>query len=85
MGHTEITTRSRTVVVNCGNEEIGLLVDRVADDVKVRSDLMDTPPANVNGIDGRFFKGVFKLDNALLIVLDVDAAIAVKEVNQSGL
>ena len=76
---------TRTVVVNSGNEEIGLLVDRVADVVLTRSDQMETPPANVSGVDGRFFKGVYKLDNSLLIVLDVDAAIAVNEKQLCGL
>ena len=85
MGTTEITQQTRTVVVNSGNEEIGLLVDRVADVVHTRSDLMDTPPANVSGVDGRFFKGVYKLDKTLLIVLDVDAAIAVKETSLAGM
>jgi purine-binding chemotaxis protein CheW len=85
MGKTEINMHSRTVVVNCGNEEIGLLVDRVADDVRVRSDQMDPSPANVNGVDGRFFKGVYKLEKSLLIVLDVDAAVAVKEASSSGI
>ncbi|MGA2061436.1 MAG: chemotaxis protein CheW [Thermoguttaceae bacterium] len=79
MGRTEINQCTRTVVVNSGNEEIGMLVDRVADVVLARADQIDTPPANISGVDGRFFKGVYKLDKTLLIVLDVDAAIAVKE------
>jgi purine-binding chemotaxis protein CheW len=85
MGDTEVNQCSRTVVVNSGDEEIGLLVDRVADVVLVRSDQIDPPPANVSGIDGRFFKGVHKLNKTLLIVLDVDAAIALKEPSLSGL
>jgi len=79
MGRTEINQYTRTVVVNSGNEEIGMLVDRVADVVLARADQIDTPPANISGVDGQFFKGVYKLDKTLLIVLDVDAAIAVKE------
>jgi purine-binding chemotaxis protein CheW len=77
MGQTEINQCSRTVIVNSGNEEIGLLVDRVADVVLARTDQVDSPPANISGVDGRFFKGVYKLENTLLIVLDVNAAIAV--------
>ena len=52
---------SRTVVVNSGNEEIGLLVDRVADVVCTRSDQIDPPPANVNGVDGVFSKAFTNL------------------------
>ncbi|MGD0519423.1 MAG: chemotaxis protein CheW [Thermoguttaceae bacterium] len=85
MGQTEINQYSRTVVVNSGNEEIGLLVDRVADVVLARAEQIDQPPANISGVDGRFFKGVYKLDKTLLILLDVDAAIAVKGPSLSGL
>jgi purine-binding chemotaxis protein CheW len=85
MGETEVNLCSRTVVVNSGNDEIGLLVDRVADVVLARTDHIDPPPANVKGVDGRFFKGVYKMENKLLIVLDVDEAIAVKKSNLSGL
>jgi purine-binding chemotaxis protein CheW len=85
MDQTEINQNSRTVVVNSGNEEIGLLVDRIADVVLARTDQIDTPPANVSGVDGHFFKGIYKLDKTLLIILDVDAAIAVNETKLSGL
>ena len=71
MGRTEINPNTRTVVVNSGGEEIGMLVDRVADVVLVRADQIDLPPANVSGVDGRFFKGVYKLDKTLLVLLDV--------------
>ena len=85
MGRTEITRNTRTVVVNSGNEEIGMLVDSVADVVLMRADEIDRPPANISGVDGRFFKGVHKLDRTLLVVLDVDAAIAVNEGSHAAL
>jgi purine-binding chemotaxis protein CheW len=81
MGQTEVNQYSRTVVVNSGSEEIGLLVDRVADVMLARTDQIDPPPANVGGIAGQFFKGIYKLEKTLLIVLDVDAAITSKELN----
>ena len=66
---------SRNVVVRCETEQVGLLVDSVADVVTVAADQIEPPPANVSGADGRFFKGVCKLESALLVVLDVDAAL----------
>ncbi len=72
----EITEHTRTVVVRSKDEQIGLLVDRIADAVKIRTDDIDPPPANVGGVEGRFFKGVYKLETELLIILDVDTALA---------
>ncbi len=72
---TGITSQTRTVVVRSKGEQIGLLIDRIADVVKARTDEIDRPPANIGGVEGRFFKGVHKLDAELLIILDIDAAL----------
>jgi purine-binding chemotaxis protein CheW len=66
---------SRNVVVRNETEQVGLLVDRVADVVTVRAEEMELPPANVNGVSGRFFKGVYKLESALLVALDVQTVL----------
>jgi purine-binding chemotaxis protein CheW len=85
MGNTKVGQDTRTVVVNAQDEQIGLLVDRIADVVLAHSDQIDPPPANVGGADGRFFKGVYKLEKSLLIALDVDAVIAINEKQTCGL
>ena len=74
----EVTEHTRTVVVRSQEEQIGLLVDQIGDVVKARTDEIDPPPANLGGLDGRLFKGVHKLETELLIVLDVEAALAVE-------
>ncbi|MBN2022135.1 MAG: purine-binding chemotaxis protein CheW [Pirellulales bacterium] len=71
----EVTATTRNVVVNSRGEQIGLLVDRIADVVKAQGDNIEAPPANVGGVQGRFFKGVVKLDTELMVILDVDAAL----------
>ena len=76
--HANVGSQARNVVVNSKGEQIGLLVDRIADVVLARVDEIDPPPANVSGVDGRFFTGVYKLDTELLVILDVDAALGVE-------
>lgn len=73
---TETTKQTRTVVVHSKDEQIGLLIDRIADVVKTRHDDIDPPPANLGSVKGRFFKGVHKLETELLTILDIDAALA---------
>ena len=72
----EVSPTSRNVIVRHKGEQIGLLVDRIADVVRVSAGEMETPPANVSGVEGRFFKGVYKLQSELLVVLDVEAALS---------
>ncbi|HOW71586.1 MAG TPA: chemotaxis protein CheW [Phycisphaerae bacterium] len=73
---TEVSATSRTVIVRHKGEQIGLLVDRIADVVRISVGEMEPPPANVGGVEGRFFKGVYKLQTELLIVLDVETALS---------
>lgn len=75
LGPTEITPRTRNVIVNSKGEHIGVLVDRIADVITTRSDQIEPPPANVSGVDGRYFRGVYKLDGELLVILDVEAVL----------
>ena len=70
-----LSAASRNVVVRNESEQVGLLVDRVADVVTVHPEEMEPPPANVSGVSGRFFKGVYKLESALLVVLDVETVL----------
>jgi purine-binding chemotaxis protein CheW len=74
---TEGSSGARTVIVRSEGEQIGLRVDRVADVVRAKSDQIAAVPPNLNGLDGRFFKGVFQLASELLVVLDIQVALAV--------
>lgn len=68
---TEFNRSTRNVIVKLGNEQISLLVDRVADVISCVSDEIDPLPENLAGFDGNYFSGVFKLEQGLLIVLNV--------------
>jgi purine-binding chemotaxis protein CheW len=75
---SETTKQNRTVVVRSRGEQVGLFVDRIGDVIKAQTSEIDLPPANLCGFDGRLFKGVYKLDTELLVVLDVEAALVVE-------
>lgn len=72
----EKTRDSRNLVVNSQGESIGFWVDRISDIHTLRSDEISPPPVKVEGVDGRLFKGVFKLEKEMLIILNVDEVLA---------
>ena len=72
----QITRKNRNVIINACGEVIGLLGDRVADVVMADPAEIDPAPCNLRGIDGRYFKGVYKLDSELLVILDVEKVIS---------
>jgi len=67
-----INDESRNIIVKSDNECIGLLVDRVGDVVVAEREKIETPPANVKGVAGRFLRGVFNTKDKLIGILDVD-------------
>lgn len=67
-----LTRQSCNVVVRSHGEQIGIVVDRIADVVRTRQTDIEPSPANVAGIDGQYFRGVCKLLGELLIILDIE-------------
>lgn len=72
----EVNGLSRLIIANSQEEQIGLLVDQVADVLTVSSDDESSLPANVNGVSSHCFKGVYSLGNDLLVVLDIETALS---------
>jgi purine-binding chemotaxis protein CheW len=72
LGKTELSDMSRNIIVNSKDEYIGLLVSRISDVVEAEWDKVEPPPANIGGVQGKFFKGVFKTKDRLIGVLDVE-------------
>lgn len=75
LGQSELGDMSRNIIVNAGEEYIGLLVSRISDVVEVAQDKVEPPPANIGGIQGKFFKGVFKTKERLIGILDLETVL----------
>ena len=73
---TQITKQSRVIIIKNRSEYIGLLVDRIAEVVQCKQEDISKPPSNVNGLQGKLFKGVVRTpQNELLALLDIDAVL----------
>lgn len=75
LSSTHLSDESRNIIVNSQDEYIGLLVDRIADVVPARWDQVEAPPANIGGVQAKFFKGVFKTENSLIGILDIEGVL----------
>ena len=68
----EPTRSTRTMIVQEGGESIGLVVDRISDILTLSKDEISLPPANVDGVDGRFFNGVHALETEIAVILSIE-------------
>jgi purine-binding chemotaxis protein CheW len=73
---TDLSDTSRNIIVNSDNEYVGLLVSSISDVVEAKWDKVEEPPANIGGVQGTFFKGVFKTKDRLIGILDVHKVLA---------
>lgn len=58
-------------------EVVGLRVDTIAEMVMVNDDEMEQPPANVGGIEAAYIKGIVKLENNLLLALNLSKVLQI--------
>ncbi|MDI3316171.1 MAG: chemotaxis protein CheW [Bacillota bacterium] len=63
---------SRIVVVEDGDELIGMLVDGVSEVLQVPADRIDPPGELVRGEDASFLRGVARLEDRLIIFLALE-------------
>ncbi|MCP3875080.1 MAG: chemotaxis protein CheW [Desulfobacteraceae bacterium] len=63
---------NRNIIVNSEDEHIGLLVDAISDVALAKSEDIEPAPSNINGVKGKFFKGVLKTEKQLIGILDID-------------
>jgi purine-binding chemotaxis protein CheW len=72
----EADKNTRIVVVEIQEKIIGFIVDAVKEVLRIPADITEAPPDLVNGIDSEFIKAVGKLDDRLLILLDLEKIIS---------
>ena len=71
---------TRIVVVDIGGNIMGMIVDAVSEVLRLPSSTIEPPPEIVTGINSDYIKGVAKLDDRLLIFLDLSKVIDVSEI-----
>lgn len=75
--------QTRIIVVDLHSVVIGFVVDGVSEVLRIQSNTVEPPPPVVSGIESEYIKGVGKLDNHLLILLDLDKLIPIEELRHS--
>ncbi len=69
----ERDSRTRIIVMEFGVKIVGFLVDAVSEVLRIPANTVEPAPAVVSGIGSEYIRGVGKLDDRLLILLDLDS------------
>jgi purine-binding chemotaxis protein CheW len=67
---------TRIIVVEVDGKTVGFIVDAVNEVLRIPKNITEAPPELVTGINSEFIKAVGKLDDRLLILLDLEKIIS---------
>lgn len=76
---TDIGHLSRVLVVESLGRLIGLLVDSVRQVIRINRKAVQPPPPDVMTNQSDYILGVYHLQEALVILLDVDKVLTIKD------
>lgn len=63
---------SRIIVVQVGIRTVGIIVDGVDEVLRISNNEIAPPPATVSGLGNEYLEGLVRLEDQLLILLDID-------------
>ena len=72
------------VVVRTNNGVVSLLVDKIGDVLNVKGDAFETPPDNIDETTRELIKGIYKLKDQLLLILDTQEATSIATTDVSS-
>lgn len=67
-----VNEETRIIVVNVGEKTMGVVVDAVNEVLRVNGDSVEDPPATIAGLGRTYLRGLIKLTERLLILLDLN-------------
>jgi len=70
---------TRIIVVDLESKTIGFIVDSVSEVLRIPKNITEAPPEIVSGINSEYITAVGKLEDRLLILLDLEKILSAKE------
>lgn len=75
----EMSKASRIVVVESSGQMIGMIVDAVAETLRLPLSDIEPPSPVIASIDAEYLRGVGKQENRLVILLDLERVLTMRE------
>lgn len=78
----ERTDSTRIIIVNVDSITVGMIVDSASEVIHLSKEQIEAAPAIVGGIDSDYISGVGKIDERLLILLNLNKVLKSEELIQ---
>ncbi|MDO9632817.1 MAG: chemotaxis protein CheW, partial [Humidesulfovibrio sp.] len=70
---------TRIIVIEISSMVVGFVVDSVSEVLRIPANTVEPPPPVVSGLDSEYISGVGKLEDRLLILLDLNKLLSNEE------
>jgi purine-binding chemotaxis protein CheW len=70
---------TRIIVVEVNNKTVGFIVDAVNEVLRIPKNITEAPPELVSGVNSEYIKAVGKLEDRLLILLDLEKILSTEQ------
>ncbi|MET3288012.1 chemotaxis protein CheW [Brevibacillus fluminis] len=71
-----LTEESRFIDIHMEGMQVGIVVDAVSEVVRIPVSQVEAAPALIAGVDGKYLYGVARLQDRLILLLDLNATLA---------
>lgn len=75
----ENTQDTRIIILEVNENPVGFIVDAVTETLRLPETSIEPPPSSVAGLKSDYLAGVGKLDDRLLILLEIDKILSTEE------
>jgi len=84
LAHVERTKSARVRITENNGRIVGLVVDSVAEVLKLMPEAVEEPPQMISSIGVEYITGVAKVKDRLIILLKLDKVLNVEDMNKIG-
>lgn len=82
LARSEVTEQSRMLVSKVNEVQVGFIVDAASDVIDIDTSIIEDAPTTIKGVNANFLHGVAKLDDRLLLLLDLEYVLNYEEMNE---
>jgi len=75
----EDTRQTRIIIVTMGTIKVGVIVDAVSEVLRISDELIEPLPPMVNSVNSVFLNGIVRLENRLIILLELGKVLDLSE------
>lgn len=77
LAQSQDTASTRIIIVTVEDITVGLIIDTSSEVLEIEKEFIEEPPATIGSIDHSYIQGIGKVNNRLIILLDVSKIISV--------